>query len=289
MTPLAWAAVAIVLIGAAMGARAVYVALFALRVTRVDAHVDDLPDAFDGYTIAVVADLHHHPATGMRRARQTMELVRAAQPDLVALLGDYGVSWRKQHALNRMCYERMMDDVGPLLREVTAALPTVAVLGNHDHYTEIDVVQRWLTTSGARVLRNDSLRVERDGATLLIGGVGDAFEDVVDPSGGCAHQPADAPTVVLSHNPDAIGRLDRARRVDLVLAGHTHGGQVVLPFVGALTTHSRICTHRHPSGWVPNDRAPLFVSRGIGAQTPLRFNCMPELLFVRLRKGGCEP
>jgi predicted MPP superfamily phosphohydrolase len=283
LTPLALVVAGVALLGIGLAVRAVYVAIYGLRLTQVDAPIAGLPAAFDGYTIALVADLHYLPIIGLPRTRRALALTRAAHPDLVALLGDYGVSWGRRRALNRWCYTRMMEDVGPLLRAVADEHQTVAVLGNHDYYTDARLLGGWLQDTGARLLRNESLRVERDGATLVIGGVGDALKDVVDASGGCAGQPADAPTVVLAHNPDSVMRLDAGRRVDLVLSGHTHGGQVVIPLVGALTTHSAICTRRHPSGWVPNGWATLFVSRGIGAQLPVRFNCPPEVVLVRLR------
>jgi predicted MPP superfamily phosphohydrolase len=284
MTPLHWALGATVLIVVVMGMRAVYVALHDLRLTHVDAPISGLPEELDGYTIALVADLHYLPVVGLDRTLRALALTREARPDLVALLGDYGVSWRGQRALNRWCYARMMTDVGPSLQTLAAECETVAVLGNHDHYADAAGVECWLTALGARLLRNDAMRVTRGAASLVIGGVGDAMNDAVDAQAGCAGQPDHLPTVVLSHNPDAVLHFDDERRVDLTLSGHTHGGQVVIPLFGAPTTHSVICTRRHPSGWVPNARTSLFVSRGIGAQTPIRFHCPPELVLVRLRR-----
>jgi predicted MPP superfamily phosphohydrolase len=92
--------------------------------------------------------------------------------------------------------------------------------------------------------------------------------------------------VLLSHNPDGVERLGPTCRPDLVLAGHTHGGQIVLPGLGALVRFSRICGRHTASGWIPNAVAPLYVSRGIGCQFPIRFLCPPELVIVRLRPGA---
>jgi predicted MPP superfamily phosphohydrolase len=88
---------------------------------------------------------------------------------------------------------------------------------------------------------------------------------------------------VLSHHPDGILQLTDVRRIDAVFAGHTHGGQIVLPGYGAPLTLSRVCTRLAPSGWVPNARAPLYVSRGIGLQIPIRIGCPSEVAVARLR------
>ena len=91
--------------------------------------------------------------------------------------------------------------------------------------------------------------------------------------------------MALSHEPDGIRHLDPRLRVDVMLAGHTHGGQIVLPGYGAPLTMSRTCGRRSANGWVTNPRAPLYVTRGLGEQLPLpvRINCPPEIVVLRLR------
>ena len=103
--------------------------------------------------------------------------------------------------------------------------------------------------------------------------------------GGAGNRPGEAPLIVLSHNPDGVLSLCRESRARLVLSGHTHGGQVVLPLYGAPVTFTRICGRQTASGWIPNATAPLYVSRGVGAQWPIRFRCPPEVLIIRLRVG----
>jgi predicted MPP superfamily phosphohydrolase len=278
---LVWLAVAAT-IGAVLGAHMVWSALGRLRVTHVDVPVAELPPALEGYTMAVLADLHYLPGVGLPLVRRAFELAHAARPDLVVLLGDYGISWPRSHALNRWAYARLMTDVGPSLRALAAERPTVAVLGNHDHLRNARGVAAWLEAQGARLLRNDACRVAREGAELVIVGLGDEQEDTIDVDAAYAGQPAHAPTVVLAHNPDSVRRLDGTRRADVVLSGHTHGGQIVLPIVGAPVTHSEVCTRHAVSGWIPNAWAPLFVSRGVGAQIPLRLNCPAEVVIIRL-------
>jgi predicted MPP superfamily phosphohydrolase len=161
------------------------------------------------------------------------------------------------------------------------------VLGNHDHFADSNEVRHWLTSIGMTVLVNEAHHIHRahGASTLQIAGIDDSEKGSVDPLAGIRPADADLPTVVFSHHPDGVELLSRDRRVDLVLAGHTHGGQVVLPVIGAPLTLSQICGHRTASGWVPNDRAPLYVSRGVGTQIPLRIGCPPEVLVVRLRRS----
>ncbi|HET7458917.1 MAG TPA: metallophosphoesterase [Gemmatimonadaceae bacterium] len=270
----------------ALAAVAVYgfaVEPYLLTRTDLDVRVPGLPPELDGYTIAALSDLHCGTATPPSFIARAFAIAQDARPDLVALLGDYSVSTRRTRRLNRRWYAQGMRALSPMIRALRAPDGVVGVLGNHDHYYDAADVHAWLAGLGVRVLVNDSVVVRRGAATLVIGGVDDAREGHVDPAGGCAGQPADAPTVVLAHNPDAVLALSAPRRVDLVLSGHTHGGQVVLPGIGALATHARICTRRAASGWVPNDRAPLYVSRGVGGQHPPRVNCRPEVAIVRLR------
>jgi predicted MPP superfamily phosphohydrolase len=166
------------------------------------------------------------------------------------------------------------------------------VLGNHDHYAGAAAVVEWMESMGITMLVNQCHRLPRPDGVLRITGLDDLRQGRVDPLAGCDANDAGAgPTIVLSHNPDALLELDPRLRVDVVLAGHTHGGQIVLPGVGALITMSHTCGRTTPGGWVPNERAPLYVTRGLGEQLPfpVRINCPAELLVLRLRAAPQHP
>jgi hypothetical protein len=268
---------------AALGAHALLVAPHDLRVTRVDAPVPGLGPAFDGYRIAALADLHHWPNAPLTRIRRAVEAANDARPDAIALLGDYSVSFATRRGYNRGWYERAMTAMAPVLGRLHAPDGVYAVIGNHDHYYDAPAVCRWLASLGARPLVNAGATIRRDGEALGICGVDDVQEGIVDLAAATADIPSRAPTVVLSHNPDAVLRLPPDPRVSLVLAGHTHGGQYAMPWIGAPMTQSEVCTRTNAAGWVPNPRAPLYVSRGIGAQTPGRMWSPPEVVIVTLR------
>ena len=276
-----WIAGGLATLAAAGAAHALFIAPHDLRVTRIDVPVRGLGSAFDGYTIAALADLHHWPSASRRMLDRAIAAANAARPDMIVLLGDYSVSMRTVRAFNRDWYERAMAAMTPALSMLRAPDGVYAVLGNHDHYYDPAVVTAWLREAGARPLINECATLRRGDDALVLCGVDDALQGQIDLDGACFEAP-EAPTVVLAHNPDGVLQLGDRRRVDLVLSGHTHGGQYVLPGVGPLTTHSQVCTRATPAGWVPNERAPLYVSRGVGVQMPGRIGCPPEVVVVRL-------
>lgn len=261
------------------------------RIAEYQSSVADLGDSFDGYTIVVLSDFHHrHPFTELRWLRHAVDSANAVSPDIVALLGDYGSSFKQTPVTSRRWYARALPAMAAELRRLRAHDGVVAVLGNHDYYADAAGVREWLHETGAHVLVNSTKCVVRHGSTLRIAGLDDVKEGRPDPLVGCSltHQP---PTVVLSHEPDGIRRLDPRLRVDVMLAGHTHGGQIVFPWYGAPVTMSQTCGRHSAHGWVQNGRAPLLVTRGLGEQLPLpiRVGCPPETLVLRLRSRPQHP
>lgn len=267
----------------AVALHAVLVAPVSLRTTMIEVPLKRLSSAFDGYTIAILADIHHQEPGGSAHLRQIIAASNGSDPDLVVLLGDYGVSFRHNRRLSAVAYRRALPTLGRQLHDLQSRDGLVAILGNHDHYYDQDRVAEWLREIGALVLVNDHLVIHRNGSSLVISGVGDALEGEVDPMAGARDRPPDSPLIVLSHNPDAILSFSREAGIDFVVAGHTHGGQIVLPGYGAPVTRSRLCGRLSASGWVPNEVAPLYVTTGAGSQFPVRFRCPPEVLIIRLR------
>jgi len=252
--------------------------------------IRDLPRSLDGYTLVALGDLHHAPGTDLAWLREAVETTNAAAPNAVVLLGDYGESFRRMPSQSRDWYRDAMREMTPELSRLRAADGVFAVLGNHDHYAGASAVVDWLEQVGATVLVNRCHRMTKHQAALRIAGLDDLREGTIDPLAGC--DPSDdVPTIVLSHNPDGLLRLDARLRVDAVLAGHTHGGQIILPGFGAPITMAQSCGRRTASGWITNPRAPLYVTRGLGEQLPLpmRINCPSEILVLRLRAASQQP
>lgn len=278
---IAGALLTLVLLGAL--AYVVLLTPIALRLTRIDAPIAQLAPELEGYTIAVLSDLHYGgtiaPARLLGRA---VRLANNASPDLTVILGDYALSHRRFRTISRRLYAWALPRMTNTMRGLRARDGVIAILGNHDYDYDAALVVSWLQSTGARVLVNECIVIERDEARLGIGGVDDWTHGRIDASGGCASLAPEIPRVVLSHNPDGALELAATTRADLVLAGHTHGGQVVLPFIGALITDCAVCDASSSSGWVSRSPVPLYVTTGVGVVVPLRINCPAEVLLVRL-------
>ena len=255
-------------------------------VSTIEPVIPDLAPKFDGYTIIVLADLHQPPYADVAWLDHAISVTNALNPNLVALLGDYGYSFESLPEYSRRWYQSALGAMTDSLRQLRADDGVIAILGNHDYDASASLVADWLRSLGAEVLVNRVRCISRGGTSIRVLGLDDL-------NSGTPAIPSDfsiadrTPTIVLSHNPDGVFLLNQGGRVDLVIAGHTHGGQIVLPWFGAPMTMAQVCTRRAASGWVPNDIAPLYVTRGLGEQLPLpvRVNCPPEILVVRLRSG----
>lgn len=232
--------------------------------------------------VALLSDIHlGNRAMDARRLRAVVEQVNATRPDLVLLAGDF-VTGHDQHGPA----ERAAGLAAPL-QGLRAPLGVVAVLGNHDHWTAPTAVRLALATAGVVVLENQAVRR----GPLAVIGVGDRFSghDDLVASMSAAEAVGGIP-IVLTHSPDIVP--DLPAHQPLVLAGHTHCGQVVLPWFGPLVTRSprsqwrRLYDPRYRCGIVRDGQRTSIITAGVGSGTsPIRLGALPDWWLVTLRGG----
>jgi predicted MPP superfamily phosphohydrolase len=199
-------------------------------------------------------------------------MANRGRQDVTVLTGDY---------VHRNHTAADIRTVWPVLNKLTAPEGVFAVLGNHDHWADTQASIRALKASGFN-LRHRSHLFERQGQRLWLAGTGDLWEDEQTMDTVFAGVSDDDCKILLAHNPDTAD-LPFVTKIDLMLSGHTHGGQVYFPFIGAPWAPVR--NKAYMRGLVQTRRFPLFVSRGIGwAGYPLRFLSPPEMALIILRR-----
>ena len=266
-----------------------------LELERLTVTLPTFPPALAGLTIAQLSDIHLGAAVELELLRRVVALINAAAPDLVVLTGDF-VTGQAKYSLA----------AAEALAALKSRYGSYAVLGNHDVWTDADFIAAQLEQVGITVLRDARTRLEIDGAPLWLVGIEDRGYTSMSRWGGSgdfatfrrqwqsAHValrdllsaiPPSEPRVLLVHNPDFTEMLPPAR-VDLVLSGHTHGGQVRIPLVGAPMVPSCF-GQKFVGGLVQGTHTQVYVSRGVGMISPaVRFNCRPEVTVLRV--AGCK-
>jgi uncharacterized protein len=237
----------------------------ALGLVRSDLPMVGLPPAFEGLRVGYITDLHHSEFVGLDDIHRAVALVAAERPDLVLFGGDY-VSYGDV---------RYADPCAEALAGLQAPLGVFAVLGNHDDDRSVpDALRR----RGIAVLRDASTAITKNGDTLTLAGIRFWTRDAADV--GRAIGPGRAPVLLAAHDPRRIVEAS-SLNVAGVIAGHTHGGQIVLPGLGALAARKFPVA----SGRLSRGGTEMFVSRGVGTVIlPVRINCPPEVNVITLRR-----
>jgi hypothetical protein len=243
-----------------------------LAETPVRVALPHLPPSWEGAKLVQVSDLHIGPICGLDYVRRIVEAANAQRPDVVVFTGDL-----VNHA------SACTREVVGVLAGLEARDARLAVLGNHDHSADADAVGRTLSEAGFTVLHNSHRMVLRDGQPLCIAGVEDRRKGTPDLAAALAGVPEDVARVLLEHNPDYAEEMPPRPRVDLMLCGHTHAGQVSLPLLGP--PFLSIKHRRFGAGLAQGPCCPVYTSRGLGmVYLPIRWNCRPELpVFTLLR------
>jgi predicted MPP superfamily phosphohydrolase len=236
------------------------------------------PARCDGLRLDVVADLHTgSPRNGVDKLDRVVRHLEASDSDAVLLAGDYVIL---KVLLGRYVAPEV---VAAHLAPLAARKPVYAVLGNHDWWKDGGKVRRALESAGIVVLQNQARELDLRGCRFWLVGVGDLWEGHPDVGGSFAQVRDDAPVIALTHNPEIFPRMPA--RASLVIAGHTHGGQVWL-----LPGRPSMRGHHYLAGPIVEGGRHLFVSPGIGTSIlPFRFRVPPEISRLTLRSAAAGP
>lgn len=247
-----------------------------LDVAQVALELPRLAKPFSGFRLAQISDIHMGGWMNRERLRQVVEAVLAQEPDLVVVTGDFviGSGWNDS-------LQTVLDEMVEELSVLTEGCATLAVLGNHDYWTNAGAVRAALHACKIVNISNDVYTLSRDDGQLHIAGVDDIWEaqDRLDlvleklPRAGAA--------LLLAHEPDYADLSAETGRFDLQLSGHSHGGQVVLPFIGPPVLP--YLGEKYPSGLYKVGDMWQYTNRGVGmARLKVRFNCRPEVTVFTL-------
>lgn len=224
--------------------------------------------------VALISDLHYPRLTDYRRVRRVIERANQFDPDLVFILGDIFDKRRRDPAV-------LPDDINAVFRDIRSRFGVFGVLGNHDHWFDAPSIRNALgTQTEIRLIDNASVRLELPGSLIYLTGVGDYGTGNTNYGRAVRDIPEEAPIILLSHNPDVV-EVIRDPRILVQFSGHTHGGQVRLPLVGALRVPSRF-GNRYSKGLSRQGNHLLYVTCGIASIKHLRFLCPPEVTWVEI-------
>jgi len=254
------------------------------ELKQIEFFLARLPQAFDGYRIAQLSDFHyenHFAATPIRKA---IEVVNSLRCDLVVLTGDFvtAPAFGYGGPAARRAAEHAVPCAG-LLQLLKAGEGTFAVLGNHDAASNPALVTKALEAHGIAVLRNRAIPIERGTARFWLAGIDDALEGAADLDAAIGKAPPGEAVVLLAHEPDFADTV-ATRPVDLQLSGHSHGGQVWIPGLGAPWLPP--LGKKYPRGLYRLHNLILYTNIGIGTiRAPIRLNAPPEISLITLRSG----
>ena len=241
-------------------------------ISETDIFIRDLPQAFEGFRITQLTDIHHSRILGLEEIQRVVKLAQQTRPDMFVLTGDYSTSYR-----------RYIEPCAEALSALSAPEGVWAVLGNHDHYTDAELTTRALQRQRIAVLNNANTTLQRGSDAIQLSGIDDWTWNGTDWVKAFAGLKTKTPTILLSHQPRVLD-FEQTKDVSLILSGHTHGGQLNFPLLGA---PARLFTNdlRYARGLFRRGATQLYVSTGTGViGLPLRLGVRPEIAVLRLRR-----
>ncbi len=240
------------------------------QVNTYQIPVPNLPRAFNGFKIVQLTDLHFGFLMPLFVVKHLIHKINTLEKDIIVCTGDY---------IHEFDSDSQIDTIWPYLMKLSAKHGVYSVLGNHDHWGDFRRSLYWIERSGQNV-RHKSISIAEKGERIWIGGAGDYLEDDLSIDKAFQNVPSNECKILLAHNPDSADSYFTTN-VDLMISGHTHGGQINIPFIGppVLAVKNR----EYSSGFIRSAKTNLYISRGLGwSILPVRFNCPPEISVLKL-------
>jgi len=245
-----------------------------IEITSVHVRMPGMAPAFDGYRIAQISDLHLGDWLTPAQLAQVVRTVNGIDADLIAVTGDFITSHAPKHA----------QDLITTLRDLHAPDGVAGILGNHDHWSNAGVIRSVIAESGMLDLDNAIHTLQRGSALLHIAGVDDIWERKDRLDDVLAAMPREGAAVLLAHEPDFADTSAASGRFGLQISGHSHGGQVIVPFIGPLELP--LYAKKYPLGRYQVGQMTQYTNRGIGMLQPhVRLNCRPEITVYTLESA----
>jgi predicted MPP superfamily phosphohydrolase len=240
-----------------------------LVLEHIQIQVNKLKTGLEGFKIVQLSDIHLYPYTQLDFVQEAVTITNNLQPDLIVLTGDYVLQTAEA-----------IFELAPVLSSLNAKYGVFSILGNHDLWTNAHIVRLGLKEQRLLLLENDGVELTVNGETLYLAGVDDGWSGQPDLSLALAKRPSEALTILLAHEPDLADRFSMDQRVSIQLSGHSHGGQVRLPLLGAPILP--YLGQKYDQGLYKVKDMWLYTTRGIGLITPIRINCPPEITEITL-------
>lgn len=245
-------------------------------VEKVSLTLQRLPSAFSGIRMAQISDIHMGGWMNAKRLQEVVNMVVNENPDLFLLTGDFLIG----HDFDENSM-RHLNETAEILSPLTRSVPSFGVLGNHDYWTDSDAVRDMLKSCDIMDLTNTISTISRGDDKLHLCGVDDVWMGDVRLNSVLNELPDNDVAILLAHEPDFADESALTGRFDLQVSGHTHGGQVVLPFFGPPVLP--YLGRKYPSGLYKVGNMFQYTNRGVGmARMPIRFNCPPEITIFTL-------
>jgi uncharacterized protein len=261
------------------------------RLVPIEVQLSRLADSWDGFRIAQLSDLHYDDRFSVVPLQKAIDIVNGLQPDLVVLTGDFvtaSAKWPHPDTSQALrAAAKAIEPCARLLAQIRAPSGILAALGNHDVDSDATHIIEVLQSHDILVLRNRSVPLEREGKRLWFSGVDDILHGRPELDLALKGIPPNEPVILLAHEPDWADYVAK-HPVDLQLSGHSHGGQIRIPFIGV--PYLPPLARKYPWGLRQIGQLTLYTNAGIGTvEVPIRLDCPPEVTLITLRKPSSVP